>query len=340
MVAIDLFSINAFYLKKSYVKLNEFYTSDGVISFLKNDTTQYRGALSLSLPQGNTPAPIPTTALRGQYLTYLFPYYDIESIDVPAVSRMDPYYGKYFIDTLMASLYNPAVVNVTNLQAVLNGQSYDFTDLINLNIRLFQLANVKYLVTDGYPIPQRPDFMFYSLFSNTNVIFTNSAYGVNGAPNYTFYVKNVLPRAGYFENFVTVQNNDDALTYITSPNFNFHNLVLVNSTVPPVIDNYNEVVPLTPLEYKPWYAKYEIDFPKAGVLLHNIKYDPAWKAFIDGQPATIFKANFIAQGVFVEAGKHTRRVQVYAGLEAVQDLAVYQPARSRGLRRADRADFA
>lgn len=304
LILVDLFSIDAFYLKKSYVKLDEFYASDGVIGFLKNDPTQYRVAMSLTLPQGNTPAPIPTTGLRGHYLTYLFPYYDIESIDVPAVSRMDPYYGKYFIDTLTASLYNPAVVNVTNLQAVLNGQSYDFTDLINLNIRLFQLANVKYLITDGYPIPQRPDYMVYSLVSNTNLIFTNSAYGVNGSPHYTFYVKNTLPRAGFYENFLTVPNNDDALAYITSANFNIKNIVLVNSPASPVIENYNEVAPLTAVEYKPWYAKYEVDAPKAGVVLYNIKYDPAWKAFIDGQPATIFKANFIAQGVFVEAGKH------------------------------------
>ncbi len=310
LLSIDLWSIDAFYLKRSYVKLDDFYQSDGVINFLKNDPTLFRVATGVSLPQGNDPAPIPTTSLRGHYLTYLFPYYDIESIDVPAVSRIDPYYGSYFITVLMASLGNPGVVNITNLQASLSGASFDFRDLVNLNVRLFQLANVKYIMTDGYPIPQRPDYMVYSMLSNTNLVYTNlvytnGAYGVNGAPHYIFYVKNTLPRAGFYENYLTVPDNNDALNYIASTDFDIHNIVVVNADVSPAIDNYNNVVPLTALEYKPWYAKFETDTGKPGVVLFNVKYDPSWKAFVDGKPATLYKANYIAQGVFVDAGRHT-----------------------------------
>ncbi|HEU6448120.1 MAG TPA: hypothetical protein VFV23_06775 [Verrucomicrobiae bacterium] len=41
------------------------------------------------------------------------------------------------------------------------------------------------------------------------------------------------------------------------------------------------------------------------VLLLNDKYDPNWKAYLDGKQVPIFRANFIMRGVFVPAGQHT-----------------------------------
>jgi hypothetical protein len=51
-----------------------------------------------------------------------------------------------------------------------------------------------------------------------------------------------------------------------------------------------------------------VDSPAGGVLVWSTSFHPAWKAFIDGQPARIVPADGHLVGVALEAGSHEVRV--------------------------------
>jgi hypothetical protein len=51
-------------------------------------------------------------------------------------------------------------------------------------------------------------------------------------------------------------------------------------------------------------ARIEVDASRTGVLLIRNAFDPNWQATIDGVPAAVFPANYVLQGVEVQAGSH------------------------------------
>ncbi|WP_192822356.1 YfhO family protein [Rufibacter sp. LB8] len=60
------------------------------------------------------------------------------------------------------------------------------------------------------------------------------------------------------------------------------------------------------VEYQPNYLKYTANAAQAGlVVFSEIYYKDGWQAFIDGQPADHFRANYILRAMNVPAGQHT-----------------------------------
>ncbi|HLW46968.1 MAG TPA: hypothetical protein VKW09_04290 [bacterium] len=51
----------------------------------------------------------------------------------------------------------------------------------------------------------------------------------------------------------------------------------------------------------------EADFARAGFLVLNDVYYPAWQAIIDGRPAAVYRANYLFRAVAVVPGRHTVR---------------------------------
>ena len=49
----------------------------------------------------------------------------------------------------------------------------------------------------------------------------------------------------------------------------------------------------------------ETDDPSGGVLMLNDRFDPAWRASIDGRPAPVLRCNYLVRGVAVPPGRHT-----------------------------------
>lgn len=58
------------------------------------------------------------------------------------------------------------------------------------------------------------------------------------------------------------------------------------------------------LEYESNYFKYKINSEKPAILCFSEIWYPAWKAYLDGKPAKVLRANYCLRAVAVPAGEH------------------------------------
>ncbi|NPV01303.1 MAG: hypothetical protein HPY53_07965 [Brevinematales bacterium] len=288
----ELWSINLFFINKAYFNPQEFFVKDGVTDYFTKDADKFRVGISMYIPTPTQVGAIPVTAVGSEYMNHNFKYYGIDTLDTTAMSRVEPEYDAFF----------RAMLNTVNGSMV---QSLD--DLINLNVRLFQIANVKYLITDGRIYTgQQPQIFVYSLTNNTNFAYIQSLPGIYNTTQYLFAVKNPLPRVGLFPAFVAVTNNADALKYLANPAFDFHKAAVVLGNMPDNSTNVADVIPQKVVEYEPWYLKINvISNQQGGILLNVTRFDPEWKVYVDGKPAELLKVNYIMQGVKLEPGDCT-----------------------------------
>ncbi len=275
----DLWSINWYYLNKSYIKPKESYNQDGVVSFLTSEYKKetFRVGTSLMFPANGQAMSYPVTSLKGYYLTYIFPYYGIQPMDITATSSVIPEYNNFFLRPIGGAIVKP-------IQTL--------SDLLDINIRLLSLANVKYLIIDGPA-------------GDTNILLTNILKGYDGKDHYIFYIPGYLPRLGFYENYIAVKNNDDALRYISDRTIDINNLVVINALTNEKLVSSNKVMPLKIDGYKEWDIKSSIDTQVDGMVLLTTKYEPEWKAYVDGKSVSVYQANYLEMGIFVSKGSHS-----------------------------------
>jgi hypothetical protein len=112
-----------------------------------------------------------------------------------------------------------------------------------------------------------------------------------------------LPRAKLYTQWNVKTNEQATLQELASPEFNPETTVLVGKSIPPHTGATNggsaEI-----LSYTPKRMTLRAEPQTASVLLINDKYDPGWKAFVDGKPTEVLKCNFLMQGLFLSPGKH------------------------------------
>ena len=129
-------------------------------------------------------------------------------------------------------------------------------------------------------------------------------------PQYVFEIKDALPRAAFYENIITVTNNNEALDYISDKKFDIQKYAVANiAEKDQIISTNRRYSKANIMEYKPMYAKIEVTASNRGLLVYNIKNDPSWSVKVDGQPSKIVAADYILQGVMLDAGKHTVEFQ-------------------------------
>ncbi len=282
----DLWSINNFYISKTYFKEKEFYAPDGAVSFLKNEGKKeiFRTATSVFIPYGQKTVQYPLTRLKGYYLTYDFPYNMIESFDIPAASTVYPEYENFFLSALKSEITGQEVKTLL--------------DVLKINKRLFELANVKYVLIDA-----NVDIPF--------LVLTNVVRAKDGREIYIYQNKDYLPRLSLFENFINVKNNNEALSYISFSDFNFKDKVVINSSILPESGSgTNNSVPITPTEYSGWKYKFKVNNSKDAILVGNFKFEKGnWKAKLNGKNIETFPANYLLTGIFVPAGEH--EIEIY-----------------------------
>jgi hypothetical protein len=114
-----------------------------------------------------------------------------------------------------------------------------------------------------------------------------------------------LPRAKLYSHWQVSTNDADTLKTLADKNFDPQQTVLVST--PLSAEPSTNQIPGT-VEFKSYTPKKIIFDTKAAtptVLLLNDKFDPQWRALVDGKPAPIFRANYIMRGVYLTPGYHT-----------------------------------
>jgi hypothetical protein len=266
-----------------------------------------------------------------EWSQHLFPYYNIQSLDIIQMPRMP-------IDILafQREAFTPEDQSASYLYA-----------------RLWQLTNTRYLLGPSVflepmnaqldPMQQRFRIaMRFNIGLKPGIQNYNgdsselTAYSDTNGPFALFDFTGALPRAKLYthwetnsaadlKNFATntlspidsllfsqVGTNDTiTLKKLKSPSFDAFHTVLVDASVPapdPAAAN-NDSGTVELKSYAPKRVVLSVNAAAPSVLLLNDHYDPDWQATIDGQPAPLFHANYIMQGVYVTAGQHTVEYQ-------------------------------
>jgi hypothetical protein len=104
--------------------------------------------------------------------------------------------------------------------------------------------------------------------------------------------------------------DDEALKKLASPSYTLFEKVLVAPSVdlPASIRegmNGTGIVGTTRLvKYSPGYVELDTDATRATILRVSEKYDRDWRATLDGQAASLFRVDYLFQGVAVPEGAH------------------------------------
>ena len=120
--------------------------------------------------------------------------------------------------------------------------------------------------------------------------------------------RDVLPRAFLVHQAETVAD-DQALALMRQPSFRPDRIVLLssNQTAPLLTENNGNAIgdEVTISDYAPERVVIDVKTNAAGYLLLTDTWYPGWQAAVDGQPAPIYRADYIFRAVPISPGQHT-----------------------------------
>jgi hypothetical protein len=296
-----------------------------VVDYLRQQPYEHRVAiLSFPAPQG---LELLNELYGIEWSQHLFPYYDIQSLDIVQMPRMP-------LD-LMA--YEQAFVPQSESQAFVYARWWQLT---NTRYLLGPAGFVDVMNSQLDPVQQR--FKIAQLFNiglKPGIVQYNgdsselTAYSDTNGPYALIEFTGALPRAKLYTDW---QTNTDAelngfttnnlspvdavmfgeagtnglitLKKLESPAFDPEKTVLIDAPPPgsnPPPSTSGDAGTVEFESYAPKRIVLDVDAAAPAVLLLNDHYDPNWHVTLDGQPTQLFHANYIMQGIFVPAGKHT-----------------------------------
>lgn len=191
------------------------------------------------------------------------------------------------------SLYNKRQEEVMNIIVMSNSPSE--TNLLNL-------LNVKYVIS-----PKDFKAAGYRMLKKNKKV-------------YIYENENFLPRAFLAEKAVVIRGEKGILKKLKSKEFEPSEEVILEEVLdsPPAADRSNNTArssaPLLQyslgersvriLKYEPSYVEIETETSAPRFLVLSDTYYPGWKAFVDGKPSKIYKADYTLRAVYLEPGKH------------------------------------
>ncbi len=193
---------------------------------------------------------------------------------------------------------------------------------------LTDLLNVKYIITQPTPkdlsrYMQNP--MVYSLLSQINNLIYDTTHfiPVYIARDYrTQYVifknKRFMPRIFFVNKYTVIQKKDSILKYMLSEEFKPYSEVVLEEDPKvkfeiPEPDTTRDTLTIstkpqgsfTFVKKEPNHIVVNYTVDKKAILVYSENYYPRWKAFIDGRPVKVYRANYIMRAIVTDKGKHT-----------------------------------
>ena len=195
--------------------------------------------------------------------------------------------------------YDPIhIARYDRFVAAMNGreQNYHHADVLDsgLDSPLLDLLNVRYLVMPAAPAP---DQTIPRLSRPLQVVFQNEAVTV-------FENLSALPRSWIVHTAQQV-SLDDALNLLARRAVDPRRVALLEAAPPdlaPMTDPLREQSSVT--GDQPEHLRLHVGTDAPGLVMLSEVYYPAWRAYVDGQPAPVYVADAVLRAVPVPAGEH------------------------------------
>ena len=155
--------------------------------------------------------------------------------------------------------------------------------------RLMDLLNVKYVVTPKEFIGDRFELVHVS------------------KPFYLFRNKGVLPRAFLVPKAVAVPKREDILKKISADNFDPTSEIYLESAPGPGSAAASPSASKNPVriaEYSSGKVRMTVQAAQDAWLFFSDTYYPGWRAWVDGKPAKIYRADYAFRALPLAAGSH------------------------------------
>ncbi len=261
---LDIFTANRDVYQN--MDIEEYLEPGPTIGFLKKDTGLYRTFNS------------PTTIMRNVFIPERDYFEGVRSAKERMVTNRNVSFGIYSAYGY-GSLYNKRHEKV--VEAIVNVDSPEETNLLNL-------LNAKYVISPkdfkakGYKMVRKGEKA--NIYEN----------------------ENVLPRAFLVDKAVIIKDEEKILERMKSRDFNPAGEVILeedfSSTNHYPLTSIHEQVDI--LKYSPNEVTIETNVGASKFLVLSDSYYPGWKAYIDGERTSIYRANYILRAVYLEPGKH------------------------------------
>jgi hypothetical protein len=276
------------------------YYSNLIIDELRQHPYEHRVAV---LPFGSrSPPPRFETLYQREWLQHLFPYYNIQSLDLVQLPRVPEDIAAF------GQAFSPAAGETDSLKTT----------------RWWQLTNTRYLLGPAMFFnlsQQRGDPLFrsfrivrrFNLAPKPGIAVATNESEATAAPHTNgmfalFEFTGALPRARLYSSWQVNTNGPATLSLLTSAAFDPQQTVLVASPLPPP--------PAAPAggqnagtvefgSYEPTDIFLKTSAAAPTVLLLNDRLDPNWKVLVDARPAPLLRCNYLMRGAYLPQGAHT-----------------------------------
>jgi len=233
----------------------------------------------------------------------LFPYYNIQSLDVIQMSRMPEDLAAY--QAALSPLDTPDTLyrvarhwELTNTRYLLGPAAF----LDSLNQQLDPEQH-RFRIVQRFGVAPKPGIENPTQYSELTAVPADSGdYAL-------FEFTGALPRAKLYSRWQVSTNDNATLQTLASVNFDPWEIVLVSTNLPTpsATNTTNANSDSGTVEFKSYAPKDIVFSTHAGapsVLLLNDKFDPDWHVFVDDKPAPLLRCNFLMRGVYLTPGNH------------------------------------
>ncbi|HON08173.1 MAG TPA: YfhO family protein, partial [Verrucomicrobiota bacterium] len=230
-----------------------------------------------------------------EWLQHHFLYYNIQSANFAQMPRM-PIDYENMLKTFTTIQLMPRYWQIMNTKYLVGLAA--FADLLNTHL---DPVEKRFKVIMPFDLEAKPGISRPTRLEElTAVPKTNGLFAL-------VEWQAALPRVALYKNWMSITNEQQALEKLTDLNLDLWKtvVVLTNLPSPSSSDDQSKAIPVDIKSYAPKRVVIEVENKEPSVLLLNDRYTPDWKVWIDEKQSTVFRANYLMRGVYLEPGKHT-----------------------------------
>ena len=299
LLVADLGRANSFWIIA--VNYKQKYASNALVDVLKQKPYEHRvgGSVTFRVPPELGQIQNLMNQMYGvEWLQHIFPYYNIQSLEVTQLSRRPEDYVQFEERTFQFN--DPSRARIQDRHWELTSTRY-ILGLSAYEPALNEIAPGKLKVHSRYTLAPREGV------ANPRLLEELTVKAQENGPIALFEVPSALPRAGLYSQWQLSTNTQETLTKLADKSFDPRATVLLSEPLagnqqPAVSNAAPGTVEIT--KYEPKRIQFKARAAGPAMLVLTDKYDPDWKARVNGKEEKITRVNYLMRGVFLPAGEH------------------------------------